>query len=225
MGEINELLKALTIAGPKIKRAAFDKVNPHFKSKYASLGSVIEAITPALEAQGLWFVQHTHNTPGFATVETVIIHASGQSLSCGVISLPIGKNDSQGWGSASTYAKRYGLCAAFGVVADDDDDGNEACAQPPAPSKGFKYEEYPEPAYPTPEVRNLGSKELAELAKRIVIALELDDAEDDMIKCLSHWQILRPLLPGIETLLSSDKQALASSFARWREKQKDSSSI
>jgi hypothetical protein len=64
-------------------------------------------------------------------VETVILHSSGQWLSCGVIAVPVVKNDAQGYGSALTYARRYSLSAAFGV-APEDDDGNAAAAASPA---------------------------------------------------------------------------------------------
>ncbi len=41
------------------------------------------------------------------------------------------KNDPQGYGSALTYARRYGLAAMVGVCPDDDD----AAAASPAPPK------------------------------------------------------------------------------------------
>jgi hypothetical protein len=36
------------------------------------------------------------------------------------------KHDAHGYGSATTYAKRFSLAAAVGVIVDDDDDGNAA---------------------------------------------------------------------------------------------------
>jgi hypothetical protein len=45
-------------------------------------------------------------------------------------SIPMGKQDAHGAGSALTYAKRFALAAAVGVVADDDDDGNAASEKP-----------------------------------------------------------------------------------------------
>ena len=215
---MKELLKALSEAGPEIKRAVFDKVNPHFKSKYASIGSVIEAITPALRAHGLWFIQHTHNTPGFASIETIIVHSSGESLSCGIISLPMMKNDSQGWGTACTYAKRYGLSTAFGVVADEDDDGNEACTPPPPPSK--KFDPYPEPADITPEVKKLGRKEVEKLASKVVVTLGIDE-EEGMVKYLNHCQNKGSDLANLEALLTSNKSIVLDHFTNWKMKQSD----
>jgi hypothetical protein len=44
--------------------------------------------------------------------------------------MPVTKADAQGFGSALTYARRYGLCAAVGI-APEDDDGNLAAAAKP----------------------------------------------------------------------------------------------
>jgi hypothetical protein len=52
------------------------------------------------------------------------VHASGE-LSAGRVFVPANKNDAQGYGSAQTYARRYGLQLAFGL-ATEDDDGNAA---------------------------------------------------------------------------------------------------
>jgi hypothetical protein len=38
------------------------------------------------------------------------------------------KKTAQGAGSAATYSRRYSLSAAFGIVSDLDDDGNQATA-------------------------------------------------------------------------------------------------
>lgn len=124
---IKELASAFAKAQAAIEKAAADKNNPHFRSKYADLGSVVDAIKPALEDNGLSFVQISHDAEGAAKIETIVMHASGEWLSCGVVSVPVNKNDAQGFGSAMTYARRYSLQAAFGV-APEDDDGNAAAA-------------------------------------------------------------------------------------------------
>lgn len=105
--------------------AAKDSTNPHFKSKYADLESVMAAIKPALAENGLSFIQRMIDNPTAASVETIIIHESGEAMSCGVLAVPVSKADAQGFGSAMTYARRYSLAAAFGI-APEDDDGNGA---------------------------------------------------------------------------------------------------
>lgn len=123
--DMKELFAAFVKAQASIEKAAKDKNNPHFRSKYADLGSVVDAIKPALEENGLAFIQKFHDDDKAIKVETIILHSSGEQFSCGVLSIPVSKHDAQGFGSACTYARRYSLQAAFGV-APEDDDGNAA---------------------------------------------------------------------------------------------------
>jgi hypothetical protein len=127
---IKELSAAMAMAFAEITSADKDKKNDHLKYKYASLNSIIDAIKPAITKHGLWFYQKIHDVQGAISVETVIVHSSGETLSCGVIAVPVQKNDAQGYGSALTYARKYSLSASFGVAPDDDDDGQEACKPP-----------------------------------------------------------------------------------------------
>ena len=117
------LAKAQMNMGKALKQSA----NPAFKSKYADLSNVIEACLPALNESGIALIQPTGEDDHGRYVETVLIHGeSGESLSCRV-PLIISKNDMQGYGSAVTYARRYGLMALTGI-APEDDDGNAAAA-------------------------------------------------------------------------------------------------
>ena len=63
-------------------------------------------------------------------VETRLLHSSGQWMG-DTITVPVGKPDAQGVGSALTYARRYAL-ASFVGVAPEDDDGNAAVSKAPA---------------------------------------------------------------------------------------------
>jgi len=127
---MKELAKALVTAQAAMSHAAKDSKNPHFKSAYSSLASVIDAVRPALSANGLAFVQMLHTAESGVAVETVLIHESGEQLSCGTLFIPATKQDAQGFGSAITYGKRYGLQAALGI-ASEDDDGTAAVKSPP----------------------------------------------------------------------------------------------
>jgi hypothetical protein len=126
-----KLFSAMAKAFPDIENATKDKVNPAFRSKYADLGAVVEAIKPALVSNDLWFAQVTHEHPGGVCVETIVCHASGEQFSFGKLALPATKQDAQGYGSALTYARRYSLMSAFGIAAEDDD-GNAASRRAPA---------------------------------------------------------------------------------------------
>jgi len=115
----------------QIEGAVKGKTNPAFRSKYADLAAVVDAVKPALAEHGLWFRQITHPADGGVCVETIIHHSSGEMLPCGPLFVPASKQDAQGFGSALTYCRRYSLMAAFGVPAEDDD-GNAAVQSKPA---------------------------------------------------------------------------------------------
>ncbi len=137
---INELATALARAQGKIKGAIKDSANPFFKSKYADLASVVEAIRQAFSENGLSYVQTVEPCEKEEVrVETLILHGSGQWLSGGVLALPVNKADAQGYGSALTYARRYGLSAAAGV-APEDDDGNAAAKAAPKTVSADKWD-------------------------------------------------------------------------------------
>lgn len=133
---IKEIAAAYTKAQPKIEGAVKDKTNPAFRSKYADLGSVVDAIKGPLSEHGLAFVQCPHDAEHAARVETVLIHESGEWMSLGEVTVPVTKIDAHGFGSALTYARRYGLLAAFGVAPEDDDGNGAAKAAPKAQADG-----------------------------------------------------------------------------------------
>jgi hypothetical protein len=126
---MSEIYKALSKAQGTMKGAVKDSTNPHFKSRYADLESVIDAIRSAFTANGLSFFQSV-SEDGLRLI-TTIAHESGETIS-GSVPLIIGKNDMQGVGSAISYARRYSLAALAGI-SQTDDDGNAAC-EPPKPS-------------------------------------------------------------------------------------------
>jgi hypothetical protein len=114
---------ALAEALPKLEGAKKNSANPHFKSKYADLGAVKDAIRPVAE-HGIWYRQVTHESSGGVTVETLYT-GFGATISAGTLFMPANKNDAQGYGSALTYCRRYSLQTAFGLESEDDD-GNAA---------------------------------------------------------------------------------------------------
>jgi hypothetical protein len=129
---IKELAAALIMAQSDLKNPTFDSNNPHYKSKFASLAQVRDTVTPVLAKHRLAVIQLLGEAEGGIRCETVLMHSSGEWLSS-VLFMPATKQDAQGYGSASTYARRYSLQAICGVVGDEDDDGN--AASNPKPSK------------------------------------------------------------------------------------------
>ncbi len=117
--------KAFVAAKKAFGPALMDKTNLAFRSKYADLGACLEAVEDALLDNGIALYQETFEVETGVTVETVLLHESGESIRCGKLHVPASKQDPQGYGSALTYARRYSLCAACGI-APEDDDGNAA---------------------------------------------------------------------------------------------------
>lgn len=135
MGLYAALAAAQAEMGPALK----DSTNPAFKSKYADLASVMSACMPALSKHGVAVLQPAFDDDTGRYVKTIFVHGdSGESVECRV-PLIVAKNDMQGYGSAVTYARRYGLMGMAGIAPEDDDGAAAAKAPPkdePAPSRG-----------------------------------------------------------------------------------------
>lgn len=140
---IGALAGALAQAQGEMEGAKKDAANPFFKSKYADLASVWDAIRGPLSKNGLAVLQFPRSpTHGVIEVETMLCHSSGEWVAETLtmpasqwvrekdrdgkyIGDPYEKFDVQTIGSAITYARRYGLQSICGV-APEDDDGNAA---------------------------------------------------------------------------------------------------
>lgn len=150
---LSNVCKALAAAQGKLRKAVKDSTNPHFRSRYADLESVIEAMREPFASEGLSVVQSVAD----GMLMTTIFHSSGESISS-TVPLFIPKQDMQGVGSAITYARRYGLAAACGISQTDDD--GESCQAPKQTVKDINSEmvrrgatEVPKPApKPKPDV-------------------------------------------------------------------------
>lgn len=131
---LDALGAALAKAQAQVKGAKKDSANPFFKSSYADLSSVWDACREALTSNGLSVVQLPGFADGIATLDTILLHSSGQWI-CGTAGAPLGKQDAQGVGSAITYLRRYAL-AAVASVSPEDDDGNAASGKAEKKGRG-----------------------------------------------------------------------------------------
>ena len=127
---ITKLAPALRLAQSECANPKKDASNPHFKSRYADLASVRDAIMPVFLRHELAVVQIISSGGNGPTVTTVVIHSSGEYLETSSLTIPASRQDAQGWGSAITYARRYTLQATGGVTAADDDDDGESASGP-----------------------------------------------------------------------------------------------
>lgn len=121
---IGKLAEALAKAQGAMEHASKDKTNPHFKSAYADLASIWEAIREPLSKNGLSVVQLPRTDENARTfVDTILMHSSGEFVEA-TYSLAPQQATPQGFGSAITYMRRYALTGVG--VAPADDDGNAA---------------------------------------------------------------------------------------------------
>jgi hypothetical protein len=111
------LVKAQSVMGNAIK----DAKNPFFKSSYANLNAVREAVLPAMNANGISVLQPITQVDGRSFVETMLLHESGEFISSLTEVIVSKANDAQQQGSGISYARRYGLQSLANIGSDDDD--------------------------------------------------------------------------------------------------------
>ena len=81
---------------------------------YADLATILAAVTPVLSKNGIAIVQRLSE----ASVETMLIHASGEKLTSST-PIPPATNNHEVAGSY-TFFRRHALTAMLGIAADDD---------------------------------------------------------------------------------------------------------
>ncbi len=146
--EIAELAKAMLKVQQALSPACKDAENPFVKNRYASLNSVIEACRDALVSQSIWVAQYPVAVePGHLGLVTKLVHADSGQWQSSIMVMPLPKNDPQGYGSALTYARRYGLATLVGLVSEIDDDAEAAT---PHGNKSAKSKERRNPPTPSP---------------------------------------------------------------------------
>lgn len=119
---IKNISAALMVFAVKMGKIRKSAENPFFKSKYAPLPEILEAIDTPLNEAGLIVSQF----PDGDGLTTIISHPeSGEWMEATYNIHPV-KTDPQSIGSAITYARRYALGAVLRLNIDEDDDGNKA---------------------------------------------------------------------------------------------------
>ena len=125
------LFAAFSAAQSAMIPAAKDGKNPHFRSTYTTLGSVLSAVLPPLNKHGLALSQHPSVEGDTVHLETFLFHKSGQWMSS-TSSITMGrKTDAHAVGSAITYLRRYAAQAICGLPSVDDDANVSVGLRPP----------------------------------------------------------------------------------------------
>jgi hypothetical protein len=121
---------ALAAAQTEMGGVKKGSTNPAFKSRYADLADVVSAVSGPLNSHGIAFYHVPASIDGERVMRTVLAHGDSDTQIACDVPLIIGKQDMQGYKSATTYAKRIGLESLTGI-APEDDDGNAAAKAAP----------------------------------------------------------------------------------------------
>lgn len=97
--------------------------NPFFKSKYASLPTILDAVETEAAKCGLVIISALKSIEGAFILETVLEHKDSDESRVSVF--PVFGSKPQEIGSSITYARRYNIQSLLNLAAEDDD-GNEA---------------------------------------------------------------------------------------------------
>lgn len=131
---IVNLAKALVAFNLEVKIIEKDAKNPHFKNDYATLDTIIDEVRPLLAKHGLVIMQFPGGDGEHYTLRTMLVHESGEYIESEPLTMKPVKNDPQGIGSCTTYARRYSLSAMLSLNTGEDDDGEKA-SRDSAPSQ------------------------------------------------------------------------------------------
>ena len=123
MSDINGKFAA---AWSRVENPPLDSVNPHFKSKFASLGAVLKAIRKACD--GIAYIQAFDvadmGGESILHIKSWVQDGEGR-LELSRLRMPITDNPQQ-QGSIITYYRRYVAVTDWGIVGEEDDDAESA---------------------------------------------------------------------------------------------------
>lgn len=113
------------LALTEMENAFFDKVNPHFNSRYSSYNSVRQTTTTTLAKYDLALSEKTTYQDGQFVLISEVRHITGEIVNSS--SYPLNCNNKpQEIGSEMTYARRYNRSMLCGIASEEDDDANGA---------------------------------------------------------------------------------------------------
>ena len=120
-GKVTDLMKSLISARESLGSVLAETgQNSHFNNKFVELSHLLKHVNPILARNGLGITQF----PTGDTLVSILFHKDTGSYIKSVYKLILTKNDSQGQGSAITYARRYSIESMLAMAGGEDDDGN-----------------------------------------------------------------------------------------------------
>lgn len=143
---LGRLATSLAEANKEIEGVEKDGVNPHFRSKYATLAACLLACRGPLAKQGISVVQLPRVEGRVAKVMTILLHKSGEYIGSDLW-MNAADEKPQSLGSAFTYGRRYGVSGVVGL-APEDDDGEAAQGRPMPPQNQARNNYQQRPSAP-----------------------------------------------------------------------------
>lgn len=134
--EIDKIAASLLIAQKIIGGVVKDrkgviqtKSGGSYEYMYSNLASVLDEVKGPLNDNGILILQTPSADANGVTVTTRLVHAESSQWIEEALYMPVSISTPQGFGSAITYCRRYGLQSIVGLKAEDDD-GKDKPAKP-----------------------------------------------------------------------------------------------
>jgi len=184
-----------------------DETNPHFKSRFASLASIMSTIRPHLREHGLSVMQFPISAGDSAGCRTIVMHQSGESLEQEFL-VPIGaKVDPQKCIAAVSYARRACITGALALVtsSDLDRDGEDlveraAPLKPPrTPQPAKKRASKAKPEALGPAMSSDNRKKVKHAAITRLKALGVEPSAEEAIKLITEFALTQNATPKTMT--------------------------
>lgn len=122
---LNALFASIAKAQAKISAVTKEGKNPHFRSSYVTLDSILNGPVKVFNEHGIAVVQMPSMVNERVNIRTVLAHSSGASIQSD-LSLPCELSNPHKVGSTITYLRRFSLSSILGIAGESDDDGNAA---------------------------------------------------------------------------------------------------
>lgn len=174
---ITNLAVSLAKFNMNVQRIEKDGTNPHFKNRYTTLDAILDEVRPMLAEQGLSVIQMPSGEGDQLKLTTLLLHITGEWIESDPINMRPVKNDPQGVGSATTYARRYSLCAFLGLSTGDVDDDGNSSSQPPRTTQQPQRTNTPPPSTQAPTSQPNASSDGISGAQRGMIKKLLADKQ------------------------------------------------
>lgn len=210
MAETKSLQAKLVEAWGGIDNPELDSVNPHFKSRYASLKETQRVIREACKPQGLMYQQRLMQCEdGQYRLYSYVMDADGSTIELSTFPVEAVPN-SQAFGSEMTYKKRQQAQADWGIVGEEDEDGEAITGQQnSASAKSAAKPKNTQPKANGGAQQQTQPNRYAKLKDLKAQALELGISEEGMNGAIANILHGKPLKEATDTELKACEGCIA----------------